>query len=195
MKSDIFKTELNYIKDENIKESARTLLELLPDYFYEIPASTTGKYHPNYALGNQGLVRHTKVVATMAHILSDNNCIGHSFTNEEKDLMIVGCLLHDGLKTGKEHSKYTLHEHPIIAADFVMEHQPETKLSQEQAKFIANVISSHMGEWNTNKYSDVILPIPSNKYQHFVHMADFLASRKFIEVPFKDNEIIFEGEN
>lgn len=195
MKSDIFKTELNYIKNNDIKESAKILLDLLPDYFYEIPASTTGKYHPNYALGNQGLVRHTKVVAAMAHTLSQNNSIGYSFTNEEKDLMIVACLLHDGLKTGKTHSKYTLHEHPIIAAEFVIENYKNTKLTEEQAKFISSAISTHMGEWNTNPYSDVVLPVPSNKYQRFVHMADFLASRKFIEVPFKNNEIIFEGEN
>lgn len=195
MKSDIFNTELNFIKDKNIRESTKQLLELLPDYFYEIPASTTGKYHPSYALGNQGLVRHTKVVAAMAHILSENNCIGHVFTAEEKDLMITACLLHDGLKTGREHSKYTLHEHPIIAAEFVMENYKGTSLTEEQAKFIASAISTHMGEWNTNKYSDVVLPIPSNKYQRFVHMADFLASRKFIEVPFENNEIIFQGED
>ena len=34
VKSDVFNTELNYINDEKIRESARYLLDRLPDYFY-----------------------------------------------------------------------------------------------------------------------------------------------------------------
>lgn len=195
MKSDVFNTELNYIKNVDYKESAKILLELLPMYFYEIAASTTGKYHPKFALGEQGLIRHTKVAVLMGHILLENNCIGHSFNDREKDLMLIALLLHDGLKTGKEYSKYTIHEHPIVAADFVKENASKTKLTEEDANFIANVIETHMGEWNTNKYSNVVLPVPSNKYQRFVHMADYLASRRFIDVEFNGNEVILEGED
>ena len=45
-KSEVFKKELENIKDNNVKESTIYLLNKLPDYFYEMPASTTGKYHP-----------------------------------------------------------------------------------------------------------------------------------------------------
>ena len=72
MKSDVFKTELNFIKDNRIKESTKIILELLPNYFYEIPASSTGKYHPEFSLGTGGLVRHVKVAVRFAKELLDN---------------------------------------------------------------------------------------------------------------------------
>ena len=39
MKYETFKKELNYIKNNKYKEEAKKLIELLPDYFFEIPAS------------------------------------------------------------------------------------------------------------------------------------------------------------
>ena len=59
-KIDQFEIELGYINDEAIQEDCRTMIELLPDYFFEVPASSTGKYHPSYSLGEGGLLRHTK---------------------------------------------------------------------------------------------------------------------------------------
>ena len=57
----MFTEELNYINDMRIREGAKILLDGLPEYFYTIPASSTGKYHPDFASGEGGLVRHTKV--------------------------------------------------------------------------------------------------------------------------------------
>ena len=50
-----------------------TLIELLPNYFFEVPASSTGKYHPEFALGDGGLIRHTKVAVRIAYELLNNN--------------------------------------------------------------------------------------------------------------------------
>ncbi|WP_299054338.1 hypothetical protein [uncultured Eubacterium sp.] len=41
-----------------------------------------------------------------------------------------------------------------------------------------------MGEWNTDKRSSVVLPKPSDKYGELLHLCDYLASRKDIEVLF-----------
>ena len=57
---EIFKTELNYIKNPKIKEFTEKVLLEVPDYFFQIGASSTGKYHPSYTLGEGGLVNHTK---------------------------------------------------------------------------------------------------------------------------------------
>jgi len=53
-KVEIFKKELSYIKNSKYLESAKVMLELLPDYFFSIPASSTGKYHPSFAQGDMG---------------------------------------------------------------------------------------------------------------------------------------------
>lgn len=186
---DTFNKELTYIKNPKYRENAQKLIELLPDYFYEVAASSTGKYHPSFALGEGGLVRHTKVAVKMAYELSHNEVIGYSFTDDEKDLMIIALIMHDGLKHGLQKEKYVRFDHPILMANYIKENQNKTTLTDKEIDFLTNVISSHMGMWNTNPYSNVTLPVPHNKYQRFVHMCDFLASRKFLDVKFEDNEI------
>ena len=49
---------LNTIVNEDIKNFAKVLLNDFPDYIWHVGASSTGKYHPQYALGDGGLMRH-----------------------------------------------------------------------------------------------------------------------------------------
>ena len=190
MKSTIFNNELELIKNDRLRRSCEVLLNELPDYFYEIPASSTGKYHPKFALGEGGLVRHTKVAVRIAYEIIKTQSIGNVFTDDEKDLILISLMLHDGLKEGFPKEKYTKFDHPILAANFVKDKANLTKLTSEEVKLISTNISSHMGEWNKSDYSDVTLPLPKNKYQKMVHMCDLLASRKFINVEFDGNDII-----
>lgn len=189
MKEDTFKQEISYIKNNKYKENAKILINMLPDYFFEVAASSTGKYHPSFALDNGGLVRHTKVAVRIAKEILDDKSIGYTFTDAEKDMMIISIIMHDGLKHGITKEKYTRFDHPILMANFIKENKDKTTLTDAEIEFISSVISSHMGPWNTNPYSDVVLPVPENKYQRFVHMCDYLASRKFLDVNFKDNNI------
>ena len=190
MKIDIFKTEINYIQNEKYKENVKKLIELLPDYFFKVAASSTGKYHPSFALGDGGLVRHTKVATKIAYELLSNKTIGYNFTDDEKDLIIISIMMHDGLKHGQTEEKYTRFDHPILMSNFIKENKERTTFSDEEIDFISSCIASHMGQWNTNAYSNVTLPLPQNKYQRFVHMCDYLASRKFLDVKFNHNDII-----
>ena len=108
------------------------------------------------------------------------------FTSDEKDLMLIAILFHDTHKLGVPEEKYTRFDHPLLAANFIMKNQNVTTLNDEQIDFIAKAISSHMGQWNTSPYSDVVLPVPSDKYQFLVHKCDFLSSRKYINVDFNE---------
>ena len=189
-KTDAFKTEINYIKNDNYKKCAEELIDLLPDYFFEVAASSTGKYHPSFSLGEGGLLRHTKAMVKIGVELMNNNSLGHKFTDAEKDLLIISMIMHDGLKHGREYEKYTKFEHPLIVCEHIKENKDKLSLNDKEIDFICKNISSHMGEWNTSDYSDVVLPLPKDKYQRFVHMCDFLASRKFLDIKFKDNDII-----
>lgn len=62
MKSELFKNELKTITSDDIRDFAKVVLDDAPDYFFKVAASSTGKYHPAYALGDGGLMRHTKAV-------------------------------------------------------------------------------------------------------------------------------------
>lgn len=185
----MFDTELSYIKDKRIRESARILLENLPEYFYKVPASSSGKYHPDFASGEGGLVRHSKVAAKMAYELYQITPYDRLFSSLEKDVMILSLLIHDGLKKGKVEEAYTRFDHPNLIAEFVLENKDKTALTDKEVAFINHVVKSHMGKWNTNNYSKVILDVPQDRFQYFVHMCDYLASKKFINVKFKEMEI------
>lgn len=183
-KVEVFENEYRFIKNKKYVDNIKILVDLLPDYFFHIPASSTGKYHPIYALGEGGLVRHTKAAVRIANELYSNISITGIFNNDEKDLMICSLILHDGLKSGYEKEEYTRFDHPLLMAEFIRKNKEKLTLSDSEIDFMCNVISSHMGEWNKDKFSNIELPIPINKYQKFVHMCDYLASRKFLEVNF-----------
>lgn len=190
-KVDCFKKEIGYIRNKEYVESFRTLLNLLPDYFFEVAASSTGKYHPEFSLGEGGLLRHTKAAVRIAYELLEDPCIGDKYTEREKDLMLIALTMHDGVKHGIPKENYTRADHPLLVSKLIQEHQKELNMREEDVKLICSVIETHMGPWNTHPYTkEEILPKPKDKYQNFVHMCDYLASRKFLDIKFLDNEII-----
>ena len=186
----VFEKELNYIKNNSYKEDLKILINLLPDYFFEIPASSTGKYHPKYALGDGGLVRHTKVVVRIGYELLNNESIGFSFKEEEKDLLLMAMLLHDGLKSGINQERYTRFDHPLLISKLILDNKDKLSLNDYEITLVRNAIEAHMGQWNVDYNGNEVLPKPHNKYQRFVHMCDFLASKKFLEVEFDENNNI-----
>lgn len=184
-KIELLKREINYVKDEERRWDLKILIKLLPDYFFEIPASSTGKYHPEFALGEGGLLRHTKVAVRMAYELLSNNTVGAKFTDKDKDLIIMALVLHDGVKSGMEHSKYTKFDHPLLVSKLIMENKDKLSLEIDDVRKLCSMIESHMGEWTYDSYQKKeVLPKPRTAEQRFVHMCDFLASRKFLEVNF-----------
>ena len=187
---EMFVEELEYINDESYKKVLLNIINMLPEYWIHEAASSTGKYHPEYALGEGGLLRHSKAAMRIGYELLNNPCIGDKYTAREKDLMLMSLLVHDGLKLGDPQERYTRFDHPILMANFIIDKYKELDLSKEDAKFMGDVIKTHMGPWTTDYNGNEVLERPKTKYQNFVHMCDYLASRKCLLVPFdKDNKI------
>ncbi len=189
-REEVFKIELKYIKNERIRKSCLEMIKVLPDYFFEIEASSTGKYHPEYALGKGGLLRHTKAAVRIAVDLLSDPSIGDKYTSDEKDLMIMGLILHDGVKCGVPKERYTRFDHPIMMAEMIMDNEENLDLEMEEIEFVCDVIKTHMGPWTTDYNGVEVLEKPKTKYQNFVHMCDYLASRKALLVPFDGNNNI-----
>ena len=184
-KSNIFDSILNTIESEDIRKFAERCIETIPDYFWNVGASSTGKYHPQYALGDLGLARHTCALVRFLNHIFAVDCFGKNFTQREKDLMRVAGMMHDSRKSGNDDdftkNKYTKFDHPLLAAN-VIRGLKGNELPDKEIEMIATTIESHMGAWNTDKRSSMVLPLPKNKYQTILHLADYLASRKDIEV-------------
>ncbi len=184
----MFEKELSYIKDEAVKKIAEEGVALLPDYFYHVPASSTGKYHPTYALGDGGLYRHVQAAVAIAVMTFPL----YNFLSTEQDLIIASLILHDGWKQGiadKTDPGTSVFEHPVLAAK-VLKDKIKTNSDEEKMMldYICDNISSHMGQWNINKYSTETLPKPESEMQKYVHLCDYLASRKPLEFNFATQE-------
>ena len=187
-KIEYFNKEYSYIKDNKKREDVKYLVNKLPDYFFEIPASSTGKYHPSFASSENGLVKHTKVAVRIAKELLDNPGL-NNFKDNEKDIIIMAIILHDGCKSGIVKENYTRFDHPLIVSQFIKENRSSLSLNDEEMELLIRVISSHMGIWNKDYNGNEILPIPKDKYQRFVHMCDYLSSKKFLDVKFDGIDI------
>ncbi len=175
------------IVNEDIREFARVLVEGLPNYIWEVGASSTGKYHPEYSLGLGGLMRHQISVVRFLNYFFDLEQYNTKFTSRECDLMRVAGLVHDGRKSGEQsdyqRSKFTKFDHPLQMANVIRGYDGQY-LNHDELEFIAHCVESHMGQWATDKKSSVVLPKPIDEYQQFVHLADYLASRKDLTMAF-----------
>jgi hypothetical protein len=179
---EIFETELEYIKNPKIREfTEKTLLEV-PEYIFKVAASSTGRYHPSFSLGDGGLVRHIQVAVRIAvDILSLE--MFNRYSDDEKDIIISALILHDCAKKGIPESKYTIAEHPLVMASFI-ERNPKLNniLDNETLQKLLDCIRTHMGGFNKDfKTKKEILPKPKNRMQNIVHLADYLSSRKYFD--------------
>ena len=179
------------IVNEDIREFANVLVDGLPNYIWEVGASSTGKYHPAYSLGDGGLMRHQIAVVRFLNYFFELEQYNTKFTSRECDLMRVAGLVHDGRKSGEqsdyERSKFTKFDHPIQMANIIRSYEGQY-LNHDELEFMAHCVESHMGSWNTDRKSSVVLPKPMDEYQQFVHLADYLASRKDLTMAFDNIE-------
>lgn len=185
-----FRGTFELIHNEKIRKFVKWITVNAPDYFFEIPASSTSKYHPRYALGKSGLVRHTLGAIVFANHLFPL----YNFNQLEQDLIIASLIMHDMAKSGIEiengkaikQSEYTIAKHPIAICEYVEYLYKNSEEVDDDIIFIFNNywdiikgnIQSHMGQWNKDRSGKEILPLPATREQFFVHLCDFLSSRK-----------------
>lgn len=165
-------TAVNVIKNPRVKDFVHGfLMKRVPDYFARIPASASGKYHPEYSQGYGGLIRHTLAAAAIGKDISQLAYL--RLSPGDQDLIYSALLLHDTFKQGRFESGTTERAHPNIAAQEILAYGKEVG-EEKISQLIAGLVVSHMGEWGNQK--------PGNRGQFLVHLADYLASRKYITI-------------
>ena len=181
-----FTAEISLIENREIRRLVITVLQAVPQRFFVEGASTTGKYHCPVSQGVGGLVRHTKLLIKFA--LEMLNLEQFDELRNLKDELIASMLLHDSIKMGwDDTNKWTVAEHPNLAADFTMKKALELKnLPAKTVNRICAAIRSHSGQWNTDREGREILPKPVTRFEQFVHLCDYLASRRWLDVKAQD---------
>ena len=205
--SEYYEKELGYINDDCLRRIVAKTLDNSPECIVHIPASSSGRYHPPYSLGEGGLMRHVKAAVGMAHslIATDifKNFIYGNKAKEVPSCVVTACadcvyaalILHDCMKPDNTPKHSTRFDHPLLAAKLFVDTaknclKDDTVLAgvdvdmeylEQVIPIIKLAIESHMGQWNRATYApDVILPTPKTSIEQFVHLMDYLGSRKFL---------------
>jgi HD superfamily phosphohydrolase YqeK len=175
-----FATELSGIKDEKLKKFVENILDGTGDWFYHDPASTSGKYHPKYALGDGGLMRHTKAVVYWVRELWRTELF--DVTERQCELLSAAAILHDIRKHTATGSYIA--NHARASYNLVMEVQEKNPdlLSKSEAQYIADAVSTHMGVWGVKDGERK----PTTDAEKLLHLADYCASRKEIIMEFPE---------
>ena len=105
----VFEKELSLLEDSDVLSLTESLMAHFPAPFWRMPASSTGKYHPESSAGFGGLVTHTRQVFWIAKTIIDTGLY-----NVNRDVVLAACLLHDGWKYG-ENSRWTIKNHAALA--------------------------------------------------------------------------------
>lgn len=202
--SEHFKNELAYIQNNTLREIVAATLDESPECIVTIPASSSGRYHPTYSLGEGGLMRHIKGAVGIAHCMIETEIFDKIVTGKDDgskllaerrnmyaDAAYAALILHDCCKPDDTEKHSTRFDHPVLAANLFKE-TARKYINQDNMQYMKNVvpmvygaIASHMGQWNTAPYArGVILPKPKTGIEVFVHMCDYLGSRKFLTFEF-----------
>lgn len=186
---EIFKTELDYIKNPKIREfTEKVLVEIAPDYFFKIPPSSTNKYHPKQTHVEGGLVIHTRMGARMAMELFAFWKDG-VYDDKMKDVIISALILHDLFKNGTNpNNKYTVADHPLVAVKEIKKRDDVCNiLDKDTLNLILGGILCHMTKWNKDyKTKKEVLPKPTKSYQSVIGLCDYIVSRKCIAIDFNE---------
>lgn len=173
----VFAPELALIQDEKLKAKMMDIFSDVEDIHKCEPASSTGKYHPEFAQGDGGLVRHTKAVVwlTVDMLRARPDLVDDQFT---QDVYVVAAILHDMCKY-HHNSRFTQFDHPAEMA---------SRCAQIGLQAVAVLIGPHMGRWSNSPRSPTKLETPRDEKQWLLHYADYIASRTWVQMKFDDED-------
>jgi 23S rRNA maturation-related 3'-5' exoribonuclease YhaM len=172
--------ELSFIKDTTKKSKLMGLLRQSAYKNVAGAASSTGKYHPKFANGDFGLSRHTKAVVAFVRVICD------AFPELNEDTLVTAAIAHDMIKYTTDEDKYTAKNHADDSAN---------KLDSVGLKDEARLVRSHMGRWDAERDKTGAIKKPEQFDEKMLHLADYIASKKFITIDFDDDNNIIEDTN
>lgn len=180
-KSSVFEKELEKVGNlENRSATVAFLETVVPEYFWYVPASSTGKYHPDFAQGDGGLIRHTKAAVCVAEELLKLD----DFVFASPDIVYAAIIIHDCFKYGREKNRYTRKDHgEICATEWIRFIEEENiQVDPDFAKGVFQCVLWHMGQWSDRDTFERY-HCPDEIFRDelkVVELSDYISSRKFM---------------
>jgi len=167
---------LNQIHDSKIRDFTIKCLDDAPAELDVIPASKSGKYHPEDACKEGGLVWHVQRACWFGYQFIE----AYQWDKDDirGDIVLSALLLHDiGKKS--EYAKYWEYvDHPKTASAMIAKHK--NMLDPKVFATISSCVLHHMGPFGGKFWKKLITKY--NILELTVYNADFLASRKTLKV-------------
>jgi nitrogen regulatory protein PII-like uncharacterized protein len=199
------------IQNECVKDFTLKSLEKAPDYFWERPSSTTGKWHPKDEFVKGGLVLHVvksiKLAQSILRGMSPEDWANFSSkylpgANIEflEDCFYSAIILHDLFSSGFSNQIYK--KNGEISTDPMHAVYPRQALKTIEVKIAQNynvkktaeecdwfnvimiLIEGHYGKWSC-------LPQikPKDIPSWNLYMVDYIASRNFVQIELDEEDI------
>ncbi len=179
-----FKPYLDKFETDVMRLYCTDMIAEIPDYIFTMPSSTSGKYHNATQCQPHGQVYHMIMFAEVMNCRLAIKGNKEKFKSaEQRDAMRCVPFFHDAIKCGWNGSLYSVHEHPMLAGQWVRETKVEHDIDDKVKEAIARMCERHSGEFTTTKKSKVVLPEPENAMELFIHECDILSSRSNIDMP------------
>jgi hypothetical protein len=173
--NELLSYEVAQIDDDDIRNFVKMTLDSVDPIHRIKPASSTGKYHPKYAAGEGGLIRHTKVVVrNVIEFIRATPAV-----ESEKDELIAAAIIHDMWKypEGRDH-EFTAFDHPALGGQWCKDHGFET---------IGRLVAAHQGIWTTSRQMPGFENEQPRKFDEWVlHYSDLMASRAYLACDFDE---------
>ena len=183
----VFEGLLNKFETDEIRDYCTDMIKEIPDYIFTIPSSTSFKYHNKTQCQPHGQIFHILMFAEVMNYVLGLEYVKEKTNERQRDCLRCTPIFHDAIKCGLNGSQYTVHEHPMLAGEWVRNTSVEHDVDADTKAYIARLCESHSGEWTSTKRSKTVLPKPENDEQFFVHMCDYLASRSNLDMTYSDD--------
>lgn len=182
-KKSVFKEILDKFETEEVRLYCEDMIENIPDYIFTMPSSTSGKFHNATQCLPHGQIYHIIMFGAIMNYRLALKCNKEKFGNPiHRDAMRCVPIFHDAVKCGWNGSTFTVHDHPMLAGQWIRETKVEHDIDDEIKEMIARMCERHSGEWTSSKRSKVVLPEPETEMEILVHECDILSSRSDIDM-------------
>lgn len=203
-KKEFIKSYKDSIKCSTYKDIFEEIVLKLPDYWWEVSSSSSGRYHSTQDIGLNGNLKHSIKVFKIMCYLTDLECtkellikdlldskqdhMNKLYLDEYIDILRIAAFIHDGVKYGINPPKitHTVHEHPMLMGIFLANECGDLfGIYGPAFETMVHLIDCHHGEWNTSKHSNAVLSRPVTYGEMLLHQCDYLGSRQdiYMELP------------
>lgn len=176
--------ELSLLKDNEIIRFTELMIKNLPDRFFYEPASSTNKYHNEACNGVGGLVKHTKLAVGIGVDIMRTGMMGVV----HNDTVISALILHDGWKYSDNlDNKFTVKHHALDSIPRIKTIVKENGFFDDYNSIpfwyqnILDSIQSHNGMFVKKDAGYEFNGVYSVE-QKVVHLADYISSRKYMDI-------------